>query len=205
MGAGTVHSRVHTQFCIHILHLWPAVLYLSGPCDWTPCLSQKPCSVLNRSKSRRSYPIFWSSLLKLLLGLSLMMFCSGQLRKYDVHLTTESCTYGPSKPHSPLYCIVDVALNITSACMLHIHFRVVMQLVSLLKIVWYFIYFLFPWGLGLAHFWNSWISIQKKKCILICFLLLVFLSERSTLFPFGLVFLLSSEVQFLEFKGKKLH
>lgn len=73
-----------------------------------------------------------------------MMFCSGQLRKYDVHLITETYTYEPSKPHSPLYCIVDVALNITSACTLHIHFHVLMQLVSLLKIVWYFIYFLFP-------------------------------------------------------------
>lgn len=132
----------HIQFFIHILHLWTAVLFLSGACNWTLCLFRKPCSVLNRSKSPQSYLIFWSNLLKLLLGLSLLMFCSGQLRKYDVHLTTESYMYGPSQPHSPLYCIVDVALNITSACALHIYFCVLMQHVSLLKIVWHFICFL---------------------------------------------------------------
>lgn len=31
-----------------------------------------------------------------------MMFCSGQLRKYDVHLITETYTYEPSKPLSSL-------------------------------------------------------------------------------------------------------
>lgn len=126
------------------------------------------------------------------------MFCSGQLRKYrELYIWTlktslSSLLYsGHSFEYYISIYIAYTLLCINAACKpfknsvgfylfsVSLRFRAVLLLKQL--------------------------DFHTEKCILICFLLLVFLSERPILFPFSLVFLLSSEIQFLEFKGKNRH